>query len=97
MVLYRIFTQAPANLESDHFSEIRPTPAPAKFSAGFGRCHCSCSIVKTNIADMSGGVLAILISISRPKNTEIIVVLQISSKVANSDVRNEALNCTASL
>ena len=93
MVLYRIFTQAPANLESDHFSEIRPTPAPAKFSAGFG----SCSTVKTNIADMSGGVLAILISISRPKNTEIIVVLQISSKVANSDVRNEALNCTASL
>jgi len=35
--LYRISAPAPpANPESGRFSEIRPSPAPAKFQAGFG-------------------------------------------------------------
>jgi len=37
---------APVNLQSGHFSEIWPSPAPAKFLAGFagfGEWRCSCS------------------------------------------------------
>jgi len=37
--LYQI--SAPANLESDHFSEIRPNSASAKYLAGFGRYLCN--------------------------------------------------------
>jgi len=33
--LYRISASAPANPESGHFAEIRPSPAPTKFLAGF--------------------------------------------------------------
>jgi len=33
--LHRISAPAPANAESGHFSEIQPSPATAKFLAGF--------------------------------------------------------------
>jgi len=42
--LYRISAPAMANPKSGHFLEIRPSPAPAKFLAGFARsggCQCS--------------------------------------------------------
>jgi len=42
--LYRISAPALANPKSSHFSEIWPSPAPAKYLAGFGRCQCSCSL-----------------------------------------------------
>jgi len=45
VTLYRISTPATANLESGHFSEIRPSPAPAKYLVGFGGCQCSWTAV----------------------------------------------------
>jgi len=74
---------APANLKSSHFLEIRPSPASAKFLAGFGK------------ADLSSGVFAILISVTRTKNS--LSFHKFSQKLANSDVTKEALNCTASI
>jgi len=41
-MLYRILAPALANPKYVYFSEIRPSPAPAKFLAGFakfGRCQ----------------------------------------------------------
>jgi len=46
-------------------SEIQPSPAPAKFLAGFGGCRCSwmqyAELIedKTNAADLSSGVFTI--------------------------------------
>jgi len=39
--LHRISALAAANPKSGHFSQIRPTPAPAKFLDGFGRRHAA--------------------------------------------------------
>jgi len=68
--LYRI--SASANPESGNFSEIRWSPAPAKFLAGFVRWQCSCSMFtvqliadKTNTADLRSGVFAILVLLGR--------------------------------
>jgi len=41
--LHQISAPALANLKSGHFSQIRPSPAPATFLAGFGRHHGRCS------------------------------------------------------
>jgi len=35
----------PANLKSGHFLDIQPSPALAKFLAGFGGCQCSATAV----------------------------------------------------
>jgi len=49
-------------------------------------------------ADLSSNLFAVFISVTRKKkNTIFVVIPQISSKLANSDVTKEALNCTASL
>jgi len=58
---YRISALTPANPESDHFMEIRPSLALAKFIAA---CQCSCSMDKTSAADLSSGVFTILISVT---------------------------------
>jgi len=55
---------------------------------------------KTNAADLASRVFTILISVTwLKKNMKFIAIPQISSKtgLANSDITNEALNCTASL
>jgi len=41
--LHRILVPTLANPKSGHFFQIWPTPALAKFLAGFGRRHNSCS------------------------------------------------------
>jgi len=74
--LYRI--SALANPESGHFPEIRPSPAPAKFLAGFGDTsaaavsHAVQLITdKTDAAVLSSSVFAILISVIRTKEGKI--------------------------
>jgi len=52
------------------FAEIRASPAPAKFLAGFGGRWCSCSTFKltmhkTNTAHLSSGVFTVLISVTQ--------------------------------
>jgi len=93
---------APANPKSGHFPEIRSSPAPAKFLAGFARCQSSCSIcsiyTETNTDGLSGGVFAILLSvIQRKKIQSSFPFHQFHQNLANSDVTKEALNCTVSL
>ena len=52
---------------------------------------------KTNAADLSGGVFAILNNVTwMEKNTKFIAVSQILSET-DIDVTKEALNCSASL
>ena len=96
-------SESPVNPESDHFSEIRPSPAPDKFLAGFvdladasAAAVRSVAIVdKTNAADLLRGVFVMLISVTQTKqNTKFTAVRQ---KLANSDVTKETPNCTASL
>jgi len=63
------------------FSQIRPNPAPAKFLAGFGRIwqtpvqlQCVQLIrIKTNEADLSSDVFAILISFTC--NYRIVIII----------------------
>jgi len=45
--LYQILS--PQVLKSGHFSKFPPSPAPAKFLAGFGRFQCSCSTFNITI------------------------------------------------
>jgi len=100
--LYWILAPALANPESSHFMEIWPSPALAKFLVLICRMTMQLPYVhlvmdKTSIAVLSSGVFVSFISITwTKKNTIFIVVPQISSKKANSDATNEALNCTAS-
>jgi len=42
-LLLQISAPAPANPESNHFSEIQPIPAQAKVLARFAGCQCSWS------------------------------------------------------
>jgi len=53
--------------------EISPSPAPAKFLAGFAECQCSAAAGrkdvqlitdKTNAVDLSSGVVAIKVSVT---------------------------------
>ena len=98
--------QAAANAESVHILEIWPSPAPAKFLARFGGCQCSCTLLqyvelitdKTNVADLSSGIFAILISVTRTTTKQNPLPFhKFRDKLANSDVTKEAMNCTASL
>jgi len=53
---------------------------------------------KTNAADLSSGVFAILYSATwMIKHTKFIAVPQMSTKTGNSDITKETLNCAASL
>jgi len=52
---------------------------------------------KTNTADLSSSVFAILISVTQKKILEFIAFSQILSNLANNDVTKETLNCTAFL
>ena len=80
LVLYRILAPA-ATIDKSGTAAIFGNPAPAKFVAGFGGCQRSYSLVrlitdKTNAADLSSGVFAVLISVipGRKKNTIFIAV-----------------------
>jgi len=96
--LYQILALVLANLESNLFrnpaksgsgqisSQIWQTPVQLQY--------VQLITDKTNAANLSNDVFAILISLTRAKKYKI----QISSKLlTNSDVTKEALNCTASL
>jgi len=53
---------------------------------------------KTNAADLTTGVLTILISVTQTmKIQNSLPFHKLGQKLANSDITKEALNCTASL
>jgi len=53
---------------------------------------------KTNTADLSSGVLSILISVTQMKKIQNLLLFQkFGQKLGNSDVTKKTQNCTASL
>jgi len=92
--MYRI--SAPANPKSG------PSPAPVKFLAEFAGCDCSCSMFsftdKSNAADLSSGVFAVLISVTLTITIQNLLPFhRFRQKLANSDITKETPNCTDSL
>ena len=91
--LYKISTVA--NPESGCFSEIQI--ASPIWWMPIQLQYIQLITDKTNAADPSCGLFALLISATLKKNrTEFFAIQQMSSKTY-SDVTKEALNCTASL
>jgi len=87
--LYQI--PATASPEFGHFFKIRPSPAPAAAVRSVN------SADKTNTADLSSDVYAVLISVTRMIIQNLLQFHKFRQKLANGHVTKEALNCAASL
>jgi len=84
-LLKLIHISAPANQESGHFSESSLKSGSGQISSRIWRMpvqrqYVQLIIDKTNAADLSSSVFAILISATRTKNIKSIAIQQISLK-----------------